>query len=284
MLHIKIKIITITIQLKQKTMMTNLLHNINNNILDQNFLNYGLLLGSVSILGYSIYYFTGYFNNNTVDSVLPNLNRESLGERIVENLNVQPITSPDTVVPYLSKEILESLSKVESAVQTDTKMLYEYLKELLYNQCTPTTSLGEISPSDFVREYRNDPNLASYFEKTANWAESISRQSSGTSANSEVLFMRKVNEDIRNITELISNNLTSENITSPVSEIALSNTLYPNSLLDINYEILLNKLYNISYIQNNVATSVEDLRNTLELYLITLNESNFYEVVHFFTG
>jgi hypothetical protein len=48
--------------------------------------------------------------------------------------------------------------------------------------------------------YRNDPALAIYFDKTAKWADSISRQSNGTSANSEVLFMRKVNEDIRSIT------------------------------------------------------------------------------------
>ena len=44
-------------------------------------------------------------------------------------------------------------------------MLYDYLKELLYNNATPTTSLAEISPTDFVKEYRNNPELAKYFSK-----------------------------------------------------------------------------------------------------------------------
>ncbi len=52
---------------------------------------------------------------------------------------------------------------VDSSVQTDPKMLYNYLKELLYNTATLTTSLGEISPTDFIKEYRNDPDLAKYF-------------------------------------------------------------------------------------------------------------------------
>jgi hypothetical protein len=35
----------------------------------------------------------------------------------------------------------------DSAVQTDIKMLYDYLQELLYNTSTPDQSLGEISPT-----------------------------------------------------------------------------------------------------------------------------------------
>jgi len=34
-------------------------------------------------------------------------------------------------------------------------------------------SLGEISPTDFIREYRNNPELANYFENRAKWIDSI---------------------------------------------------------------------------------------------------------------
>ncbi len=44
--------------------MLNLFNNTNNlSLLDNNLLSYGLILGSVAIIGYSIYYFTGYLSN-----------------------------------------------------------------------------------------------------------------------------------------------------------------------------------------------------------------------------
>ncbi len=73
-------------------------------------------------------------------------------------------------------------------------MLYDYLKELLYNNATPTTSLAEISPTDFVKEYRNNPELASYFDKTAKWSESIGDPRLFISNTSEYNFLAKLRE------------------------------------------------------------------------------------------
>ncbi len=222
--------------------MLNLLNNSNNySLLDNSVLNYGLLLVSLGILGYSIYNFSIYLTKNNIDTGIPSLpNAQNINQRIVETIEYQNLGSQnvDNIVPKLSNDILESLvtkdrtNLVDSSVQTDPNMLYEYLKELLYNNATPTTSLGEISPTDFIREYKNDPALASYFEKTANWADSISRQSSSTSANSEVMFLRKVNEDIQNIRQLIENNLSSVNVEST--------PIYPIEYINSPVEILTN--------------------------------------------
>jgi hypothetical protein len=210
--------------------MLNLFTNTNNfSLFDNNLLSFGLILGSFSVIGYTIFHFSVIFNSN-INKDIPNLlDAETITHSVVNNLKSQPITGSNTVVPKLSNETLESLFKsegrhlTESAVQTDEAMTYDYLRELIYNMGSVTQSLGEISPTEFVSHYRNDPALAPYFDRTAQWAESISRQSSSSSANSEIIFLRKIGEDIKSITELIENNLSSEivnsNITSPVAEI-----------------------------------------------------------------
>jgi|ERR1700759_457279 len=201
----------------------------NNNLIENNLFTYGLILVSFSVIGYTIFHFSVISNSN-INKDIPNLlDAETITHSVVNNLKAKPITGSNTVVPKLSNETLESLFKsearhfTESAVQTDEAMTYDYLRELLYNMDSVRESLGEISPTEFVSQYRNDPALAPYFDRTAQWAESISRQSSSSSANSEILFLRKIGEDIKSITELIENNLSSEivnsNITSPVAEI-----------------------------------------------------------------
>jgi hypothetical protein len=179
--------------------MLNLFNNTNNlSLLDNNLLSYGLILGSVAILGYSIYHFTVIINSN-INKDIPNLlDNETITQNIVNNLKAQPITGQDTVVTKLSNEILESLYNTEvkqltdSSVQTDPNMLYEYLKELIYNNATPTTSLGEISPTDFINEYRNNPEYASYFQNTAKWSESIGDPRLFKSGSSEYNFLTKL--------------------------------------------------------------------------------------------
>jgi hypothetical protein len=185
----------------------------NFNTIDQNILGYGLLLGSLSIISYSVYYFSGYLTNNTLSTVTPNLNAETFTQRLVENLENYQHLNLDTKVPTMSnfKDVISQgintdvAKLVDSAVQTDEQLLYDYLKELLYNTSTPVTSLAEISPIDFISQYKNDPVYADYFAKTANWAESISRQSSTSSANSEILFLSKIKEDLKSIPDLIQN-------------------------------------------------------------------------------
>lgn len=217
----------------------------NYSLLDNNLFNYGLILGSVSIIGFSIYYFSGYLFKN---SIIDNVSTTSSEMNITDQVNN---------TKYL----------VETGVQTDQAMLYDYMKELLYNDATPTTSLGEISVTDFVRDYKNDPALTNYFDNTAKWAESISRQSSGTSANSDVLFLRKVGEDLKTITELIQNNLSSEEV-GPVTKIlAPHNTeLYPS------YDGWLNEIFNKIINLQDKITDIEQLRKLIELYSIVPNE------------
>jgi hypothetical protein len=163
--------------------MLNLFTNNNNLYLfDHNLLNYGLLLGSLSIMEYSFYYFSGYLTKTNVDTGINTLpNAETFTQRLVENLENYQKLNLDNKVPTMSNLVdtitqgtnTEVINLVDSSVQTDQKLLYDYLQELLYNNCTPTTSLGEISPTDFTIEYRNNPEYASYFQNTAKWSESI---------------------------------------------------------------------------------------------------------------
>ena len=137
--------------------MLNLFNNTNNlSLFNHNLLNYGLILGSVGIIGYSMYYFTGCLSKVYAHKSINTLpNAETFTQRLVENLESKPVPNLDNIVPTMSNKV-DAISKgintdgtnlVESAVQTDQSMLYDYMKELLYNQGTPTTSLGEISPT-----------------------------------------------------------------------------------------------------------------------------------------
>ncbi|SRR6266478_85428 len=264
--------------------MLNLFNN-NLSLFDNNLLSYSLLLGSLGILGYSMFYFSGYLTNADINQNIHTLpNTETFTQRLVENLENHSVANIDNVVPIMSNK-LETITQgintdgtnlVDSSVLTDQKMLYDYMNELLYNNATPMTSLGEISPTYFIREYRNDPALASYFDKTADWADSISRQTSGTSANSEIIFMRKIGEEINNIRDLISNNLSSVNVNSnpisPVVEHPVSKILEQNSLLSPSYDGWLNEIFNKIINLQDKITDIEQLRKLIDLYSIIPNE------------
>ena len=112
---------------------------LNNSFFDNNLLSYALIIGSVGILGYSIYHFTSIFNSYIVKDIINLPNAETITQSVVNSLKSQPITSSDTVIPKLTNETLDSLMKIEStvqtepfvtttadsAVQTDIKMLYD---------------------------------------------------------------------------------------------------------------------------------------------------------------
>lgn len=151
--------------------MLNLFNN-NLSLFDHNLLSYGFILVSLSILGYSIYYFSGDVFKTTVDTTtLPN--SETFNQRLVENLNNYQTLNLDNKVPTMSN-FVESLTEgpnnegiqlvgsavqtegnqlVDSSVQTDLQMLYDYMNELLYNNAIPTTSLGEIEIIQFFLSY-----------------------------------------------------------------------------------------------------------------------------------
>jgi hypothetical protein len=151
--------------------MLNLFNN-NLSLFNHNLLSNSLLLGSVAFIGCSIYYFTGYLSNTYIQQNIHTLpNAETFTQRLVENLENYQTINLDNKVPTMSN-FVDTLSQgtksegpilVDSSVQTDDQMLYDYLRELLYNTGSPTQSLGEISPTDFINEYRNNPEYASYF-------------------------------------------------------------------------------------------------------------------------
>jgi hypothetical protein len=201
-------------------------------------------------LGYkTIPLFSSVNAENTPDqSSLTSKNIDS--ENSFNSLDETSSIGSDTLSQYFTKDqivntdgtnLIDSLIQtngsnlVDSSVQTDDDLLYDTLRELLYNNATPTTSLGEISPTEFVSQYKNDPNLAGYFAKTAEWAESISRQSSGSSTNSEILFLSKIRGDLESIPKLLLNNLShvNEGINTPVQ-----GTLTPIETVYYNVDVL----------------------------------------------
>jgi len=162
--------------------MTNLLYN-NNNLLDHNLMSYGLVLGSLTILGFSIYYFTGNIFNQTVIKDVQNLpNAETVIQSVVNNLKAQPITSSDTVVPNLNNEVIQILTnKIDACVQTGSGVLNRVdidvtrytdqglfipwegnlksaMQELLYGMASDNQSITDISPTDFANHIRNNEN------------------------------------------------------------------------------------------------------------------------------
>lgn len=221
--------------------------------------NYSLycLITQTIPLGYkTIPLFSSDNAENTPDqSSLTSKNIDS--ENSVNSLDETSSIGSDTLSQYFTKDqivntdgtnLMDSVVQtngsnlVDSSVQTDDDLLYDTLRELLYNNATPTTSLGEISPTEFVSQYKNDPNLAGYFAKTAEWAESISRQSSGTSTNSEILFLSKIRGDLESIPKLLLNNLSHVNdkINSNIEGIntPIQGTLTPIETIYHNVDVL----------------------------------------------
>jgi len=174
-----------------------------NNLQNFTTLDYFSLGLGFSLLSYSIYYFSGYLSNTYVNNNINSLpNTETFTQRLVENLESHSVANLDNKVPTMSNFVdtieqstnTDGAQLVDSSVQTDPNMLYDYLRELLYNNATPTTSLGEISPTDFINEYRNNPEYASYFKNTAKWSESIGDPSLFKSNSSEYNFLTKLRE------------------------------------------------------------------------------------------
>jgi|SRR5580693_6525871 hypothetical protein len=209
--------------------MTNLLLNINNNILDNNLLSYSLLLGSLSILGYSIYY--AYSNSvgivSSESKVLKTLSLKDnpnhdnmLRESLINKISIN--TNKDLSIPQVkTEELVETMSDyVETGVQTDIKMLYDYMNELLYNNATPVTSLGEMEPETFAELLRNDPQGPAYLEHIQTWVDNVPTiiSSNPGSHSSEINFLRQVLDSMKSNTsspiENTSNIISQFNIES----------------------------------------------------------------------
>lgn len=218
--------------------MLNILTNSNNNYLfDNNLISYALLLGSIGIVSYSMYYFSGYLNKTIVDT--QNLTDQStMSKLIVDNLESQSkgLTNLDNIVPKLS-------NYVEASVQTDDTMLYDYINGKLMENMTPSgTSLAShYSPSDYINEYNSNSHFKNYIDGISNWTDSVNRQSSSSFSSNSTgrLFLKNFKQDLDLVTERFR--IHYENVDQLINEISpvesnsnspLSNDICFNLLTD----------------------------------------------------
>jgi len=274
----------------------------NFNTLDNNTLSYTLILCSVTIVGFSYYYFTNTIFNSKVTGNLPNLNnKEEVIENIANNLKNQTITGSDTLVPKLVEASSykvntwvqtneTSLNKIDTSVQTGSGFLNrtdidvtrytdqglfipwdgnlkDSMQELLYGMASDTQSITDISPTEFANHIRNNQEYTRYLDKMQNWVDSVPPHvaSSNGRYSSELNFIMDVRKAL------------DTNPSSPIVD--LINQSDPNSLIDNNYELLLNNLYTKLNIQEHLLFSLEQIRANLDCYGIILNNSNFNEVL-----
>jgi hypothetical protein len=233
---------------------------LNNSLLDNNLLSYVIIATSIGILGYSIYYFNFNFFNSKIIKDLPNLNdSETMTHSIVNNLKNQSITGSDTLVPNLKNETLDSLMKIESTVQTepivtttvdsgvqtDIKLLYDYLQELLYNNSDPVTSFGEISPTEFAELIANDPQGPAYLNHIQKWVDNVAPSSSSSSSygshTSEINFIKQVLESMKS------------NLSSPIEN---TSNIIPQFNIESIRETKLNEI--LKYINDKYPTTTSD--------------------------
>jgi hypothetical protein len=217
---------------------------LNNSFFDNNLLSYGLLLGSLSILGYSIYYaYSNILVSSSESKVLKTLSLKDnpnhdnmLRESLINKISIN--TNKDLSIPQVkTEELVETMSDyVETGVQTDIKMLYDYLQELLYNNATPVTSLGEMEPETFAELLRNDPQGPAYLEHIQTWVDNVptiitsnpGSQSNKNNSLTQVLDSMKSN--LNSPVEQLSNNQLVENSSTAIEFVNNNN----NVVLSIN--------------------------------------------------
>jgi len=260
--------------------MLNLFNNSNNfSLLDNNLLSYGVLMGSVTIIGISLYYFTGYLTNVYTNKTIHTLpDTETFTQRLVENLDNYQKLNLDNKVPTMSNFVdtvtqtpkTDTIKLVDSSVQTDPKMLWDYMNELLYNNGTPITSLGDMEPEVFADLLAKDPQGPAYLEHIQEWVDnvpSILASNSGTHS-SEINFLRQVLETMRS------------NLNSPVVEINKDSTI---DLITQNNNNILNLIQRKIEYLHNVNINIEELSKITYYYEALLQESKLNEYVVYCT-
>jgi|ERR1700756_2127495 len=172
--------------------MLNILTNSNNySFFDNNLLSYVLILCSLSVVGFSLYY---YFNiNSASDSVNTTSSNENLGQ----------ISNTD------KKEY------VDAAAQTDDTKLIDFLNEkLIENMSTNDSHATPYSPDVFIREYNENPHFTNYIDNIVNWSNLVSESSNTRqvfrngmfpTTNSEHQYANMV-KTIRDIKRTVSGN------------------------------------------------------------------------------
>jgi hypothetical protein len=100
--------------------MLNLLNNSNNySLVESNLLSYGLILGSLTIVGFSMYYFsTNLFKQNVINNLQTPADSENIRQIIIKNLEPKTVPNLDNVVSKLGSSIESSSYKVDNSIQT----------------------------------------------------------------------------------------------------------------------------------------------------------------------
>lgn len=281
--------------------MLNLLYNSNNySFFDNNLISYGLILGSLTILGFSVYYFTENILKPNVDMVtdnLPNLNNQDIiTQNVVKNIEAKNIPNLDIIVPKstLNSEVDILLHKADACVQTGSGILNRTdidvtrytdqglfipwegnlksaMQELLYGMASDNQSITEITPSEFANHIRNNEAYSRYFDKINNWVDSVPPHvaSSNGSYNSEISFIRQVLDTLNSAP------------TSPIVE--LGNASTKDLITQINHNILILIQRKIEYL-HNVTLNIEELSKILYYYESVLHESNLNDYVVYCTN
>jgi hypothetical protein len=115
--------------------MTNLLNNLNNNyLLDKNLLSYGLLLGSVAILGFSLYYFRyNIFKTYVINGTQITSNNLDEGSQTTLNLLDKDIKTMsnnlDNDVQIISKDLEANLQTLPNIKGNFAQTYVAYLIE-----------------------------------------------------------------------------------------------------------------------------------------------------------
>jgi len=102
---------------------------------------------------------------------------------------------------------------VDTSVQTEDDLLYNHLKELLYNINTPTQTLSDLDPERFLNAYKDDPGFIELKQEVTNWADKVRPESSRFN-QSEFDFILKLREELNTI---------NSNINSPIDTTLLAN-------------------------------------------------------------
>jgi hypothetical protein len=179
-----------------------------------------------------------------------------------------PVGLPTKFVgnPLLTGETLESLIKTESSVQTDDNLLYETLQELLYNSCTPETSLNEVDIVRVATMLRNNPDYSRYYQKMQDWAENIPSSNSSIHSykSSELDFLVRLKNELDSV------------VNSPIVEIDNASSI--DLINQTNNNILIIIQRKIEYL-HGVNLSIEQLSKILYYYESVLHESKLNDYI-----
>jgi hypothetical protein len=234
--------------------MLNLFNNSNNySFFDNNLLSYGLILGSVSIISFSLYYFRGSIFKTYVDKGIQTTSN-NLDEASQNTLNLLDKDVQNTS-NNLDANIQTLPNHTDNFAQTSDAHIIEKIQEVLYGMCSEGENLSDIDPVTFANEIRNNPQYSGWFNSIQDWANDI-KTSSGKSFNSsELEFLTRLKDELNStsnspIVEVLNTSSDPSNSVSQLSE-AIIPQVDIEALKKVRFEEAMDYL-NLSY--SNIAS------------------------------